>query len=94
MSLIDIDLAITVYYDDPESPDLLALVRELDDLGVGYDECRFDEMTSEVRDLLTSRAGGALSSPLVVINDDVLVRPASAAVMSAILHARTGGFYQ
>lgn len=87
------ELEITVYY-DREDAALVALVRELDDLAVPYDECRFEDATEEVRARLTEASDGSFLSPSVVINGDILARPTSANVMSAIMHARSAGFYQ
>lgn len=92
--MTETDLAITVYYRDEQSPDLLGLIQELDELGVGYDECCEGQIPADVAEMLRSKAGGELSFPAVLVNDDLLVQPTAARVMSAIMHARSGGFYQ
>ena len=91
--MTDSSLAITVYYDD-ESPALLSLIRELDELGVAYDESAANEIPADVRSNLRTKAGGNLLFPAVLINNNLLVRPTAANVMSAIMHERSGGFYQ
>lgn len=91
--MTDDALDITVYYED-EGPALLSLVRELDDLDISYEECRISQLSTEARDRLKVAGDGEPASPTVSINGELLIRPTAANVMSAIMHARSAGFYQ
>lgn len=87
------ELDVTIYYDSEDAA-LSMLVDELDELGVAYDECRLADIPLDILGELRAKAGSRLVFPVVWINGEVLVRPTSANVMSSIMHARSGGFYQ
>jgi hypothetical protein len=72
----------------------MSLVRELDDLDVPYDECHIDETPESVRNRIEAAGAGGQVLPAVSINGEILIRPTAASVMSAIMHARSAGFYQ
>ncbi|GEM_PF-4540526 len=86
-------LDITIYFRD-EDDRLIRLIRELDELDVAYDECRIADAPSEVVEQLARAGGGEPASPSVSINGEILPAPTTANIMSAIMHAKSGGFYQ
>jgi glutaredoxin len=86
-------LEIIVYFAAEDSA-LVALVSELDALDVEYDEHRLDDVSAETMDALQAAGGGSMRSPSVSINGEILAAPTAANVMSAIMRARSAGFYQ
>lgn len=87
------NLEVVVYY-DAEDEALLSLIRELHELDVPYEECRISETDGAIQAKLSDAGNGVHISPAVSINGQILVRPTVANVMSAIMHSRSGGFYQ
>lgn len=85
-------LHIVVYYRDGDSS-ANAIYRELGDLDVPYDRIEIDAAPPDVVEQLSTAGGGSPQSPTVSINGELLVQPSSANVMSAIMHARSAGFY-
>lgn len=86
------DVDIVLYYQN-EDQALLSIVGELDELGVDYEECRIGDAPPAVQACLASLGGGSPASPTVSINGEMMPRPTAANVMSAIMHARSAGFY-
>lgn len=85
-------LEIVVYYRRGDaSAD--TIYRELDDLDVPYERVEMSAAPADVGQLLTRAGGGSAMSPTVSINGELLVQPSAANVMSAIMHARSAGFY-
>ena len=91
--MTEADVAVSVFFEE-DTPALASLVQELDELGVGYDEMPVEAIPADIRTMLETKAAGQLSFPAVLVNDDLVLSPTPASVMSAIMHARTGGFYQ
>jgi len=89
--LTETDVAITVYYDDDENAALIRLRRELDELGVGYEECRSGDISADIHDFLSARSGGTVLFPSVVVNDDVLIQPSPAGVINALMRGQSSG---
>ena len=87
-------LAVTVYFEDGSDPGLMDLARQLDELGVGYDEVNADSLPHDVRAQLEAKAARELSFPAVLVNDELLVQPSVPALMSALMNAGSSGFYQ
>jgi len=85
-------LDIVVYYRDGDNS-AEAVYRELDDLDVPYERIEISSAPPDVTEKLSNAGGGSPQSPTISINGELLVQPSSANVMSAIMHARSAGFY-
>ncbi len=86
-------LTIKVFYQEEDFA-VQSILRELDDLDMPYERLLLSEASEEDLARLSQAAGRSPESPTVEINGEVLVAPTPANVMSAIMHARSGGFYQ
>jgi hypothetical protein len=86
------NLHIVVYYHGGDDS-VDAIYRELDDLDVPYERIEISSQPHDVTEHLSKAGGGSPRSPTVSINGELLVQPSSANVMSAIMHARSAGFY-
>ncbi|HZT95438.1 MAG TPA: hypothetical protein VFB34_01250 [Chloroflexota bacterium] len=91
--MTDEALSITVYYENDDFS-VQSIIRELDDLEVAYEARRWDATSEDERARLGQAGGGSPVLPAVEINGELLTAPTAATVMSAIMHARSSGFYQ